>query len=92
MLNKILNLEGVTVLDKKQQKLVNGGEGGCGAYIPAGQSGNTTSFEPPNGGASTGSNKPTVFYDISYAEAQSVIQGVSGARWCCASCSTASSY
>ncbi|TXD50053.1 hypothetical protein [Polaribacter sp. IC073] len=28
MLNNILNLDGVTVLDKKQQKEVNGG-GGC---------------------------------------------------------------
>lgn len=89
MLENILKLDGISILDKKQQQFIMAG-GTCGAYVPSG-GGNSTKFESGNGGATITESGMTVFM-ISKSEALSLTKGVSGAKWCCESCSTATWY
>jgi len=81
MLDNILNLEGVSVLSKKQQKAINGK--GCGftatAYLPNGDS-YTYTFYDDN------ATKADVMDGLSYAYGI----GASEGNWCCASCDSAS--
>ena len=86
MLQNILNLEGVSLLDKKQQKFIEGGDtGSCGYTL-------VSYTLSPNGGIDT--YRWTV-YGVSKEQAlQEVANGFSlghdEARWCCDSCNTAS--
>nr|WP_294792424.1 hypothetical protein [uncultured Mucilaginibacter sp.] len=69
-------------------KKISGGYGTCGAFVPYG-SGN-------NCGGTAGdicfTGGGTVFLAISYDEAHCLVDGVSGAHWCCDSCGSASWY
>lgn len=100
MLNNILNLKGVAVLGKKQQQNILGGYGGtCAAYIPGGSSigGSFMEVHQYNGvelGApypsGTVTSVATTIMGASKDEVLALTQGIEGAHWCCASCSTAS--
>lgn len=84
MLNEILNLNGVTALNKKQQNVINGG-GTCAFYLPAG------SFTQEQFGDYTlDITCPCTKTGVSKSEALAAVSGVSGAKWCCDSCSSAS--
>lgn len=80
MKKSILNLEGVQVLSRNEQKNVNGGladaSGTCAALVTA-----------PNG-------NQVLSYDIDKATVNGIISGATSSgyrvQWCCSSCATAS--
>lgn len=78
-------------LSRDEMREINGG-GTCGAYLPNGQGNSVPVFEQPNGGATINQGGPDVFRGITQAEALALTQGITGARWCCSNCSTASWY
>jgi hypothetical protein len=84
MLKNILSLDGVTVLNKNQQKAVNGGlangSGTCAAFVPCSLPGE---HDDSCGGGS-------YVYNVSKSEAQAHV--ANGGYWCCDSCSSASWY
>jgi hypothetical protein len=80
-----------------------GGGGSCAAYLPIGGAnpGNIPWF--PTGGLSgsydLGSSSSvqtttlyTIYRGISKAHALALVSGISGAKWCCDSCASASWY
>ncbi|MDX8554959.1 hypothetical protein MK851_15190 [Tenacibaculum sp. 1B UA] len=77
MLENILNLEGLTVLEKKQQESVNGG-GTCGY---------TTTFITYDYDGNAYETTVTD-YGVSKADAKKAVSA--GGRWCCESCGSAS--
>ncbi len=74
-----LNLDDAHILSREELKYVLGGDG----Y------GGTCAYYMPNGGYG---GTPVVTYNVSSSEAQQMIQGISGAHWCCDSCGSASWY
>jgi len=81
MLKNILNLNGVSVLNKASQKAILGGSGTCGY---------TATYYDPNGNSYT-----HTVYGVSQDEALwqvgvALHNGYDNARWCCDSCSSAS--
>lgn len=79
MKKSILNIEGVKVLSRNEQKSVNGGladVGTCAALVTA-----------PNGAQ-------VLSYDIDKATVNGIISGATSSgyrvQWCCSSCSSAS--
>jgi len=84
MLSKILNLDGVSILDKNQQTDVKGGGGTCAYYLPSG----SVSTEFMGGNLELGC--PCVATGVSKDDALGAISGIEGAKWCCDSCNTAS--
>ncbi|MEM6814919.1 MAG: hypothetical protein AAF600_11050 [Bacteroidota bacterium] len=91
MLNNILNIDGVELLSRDQQKTIKGSLGTCGAYLP---SGSQPAQDMIISGESFSHNADgsEVWRGISKDEAMALIEGNSGARWCCDSCSSASWY
>lgn len=82
------------VLTREQLKKITGGNGsgGCNAGNSNGghsNSSGTCAYYLPNGSYSGG---PIATYNVSLAEACTMINGVSGARYCCDSCGSASWY
>lgn len=80
MLQNILNLEGVAVLNKKQQRIVNGGlvSGTCAytySYTVTDYDGNSWEVTATE----TGVSKATALENVA-----------GGGNWCCASCGSAS--
>ncbi len=85
MLKSILNLEGVSILSKKQQKTFLGGmmaEGTCGYHYVSW----TTNWIDDMAVMVV---NPVTVYGVSKDEAIA-IAGANGGNWCCDSCSTAS--
>ena len=77
MLNNILNLEGVSVLNKKQQKIVNGGKAGtCAAIVTNDQGVSAIIYDVSKA-------------DALQAAGWGASQGYSN-NWCCDSCGSAS--
>lgn len=89
MLNEILKIKNVSSIDKKQQSLINGGTGTCGAYIPSRSGRGTNNFTAESLSVSGDSQ---VYRGVSYDEAHALIAGIAGARWCCDSCGSAQWY
>jgi len=90
---KRLKLRADDLLPREQLKTVIGGGGTCGALLPAGSGpGQDTTFDPPYPSASQSGSGPMIFRGVSRSEAESLTRGVSGARWCCTSCGSASWY
>ena len=96
MTKSILNLEGVQVLSRNEQKNVNGGKlpggsggGTCAAYWPDStqQTLNSATYYADNISVN---NNTWVFSGMSSADAQAVASAKPGGRWCCSSCSSAS--
>ena len=77
MLNNILNLEGVSVLNKKQQKIVNGGKAGtCAAQVTKADGTQMIIVD-------------VSMEDAQIAAGLGASQGLSN-NWCCDSCGSAS--
>ncbi|MGW8121132.1 hypothetical protein ACV07N_00620 [Roseivirga echinicomitans] len=77
MLSNVLNIEGVSLLPKEQQKAINGGyiveSGTCAVIV----------FREPG-------FSPDIYRNISYETTQQAIAaGGLGGRWCCDSCDEA---
>lgn len=77
MINNILNLEGVAVLNKKEQSIINGGgSGACRVYV-----------NNPNGGSYWSDNVYTVAQaQHAYNTSQPYDDGSHASGYCCASC------
>ena len=90
MLNALKNVNGARILSKAAQKELKGGVGTCGAYLPAGEKSKQTvhvtgkEYEFKSGAQ--------ILRGVSKSEALALVSGVSGAHWCCDSCSEASWY
>lgn len=79
-----------------------GSGGTCGAYIPiAGAAqysipnpsfGNLSSAVSFNAESVSGTTTSTVWRGVSQSIAQQMTQGISGAKWCCDNCGSASWY
>lgn len=82
MKRQILNLEGVAVLTKEQQKMVNGGTGTC-AY--------RTSFVDADGVIHIRTVRGVSQAEAFNAATSMAMDGGSG-NWCCDSCGSASWY
>ncbi|WP_375239903.1 hypothetical protein [Aurantibacter sp.] len=78
MLKNILKIEGLSVLNKKEQESVNGGTGTCGY---------TTTFITYDFDG-TAYETTVTDYGVSKADALSAVSN--GGNWCCASCGSAS--
>ena len=88
------DLDNTEVLTREQLKKIVGGSGssGCNNNNSNGShsnSGGTCAYYLPHGSASGGS---IVNYNVSLGEACTMINGVSGARYCCDGCGSASWY
>jgi hypothetical protein len=77
-------------LPRKAMLSVTGG-GTCGAYLPSGSSPGNHDFQSQNASLES-SDSGMVFRNLSYSDAQAMIAGIAGARWCCDSCGSASWY
>ncbi|WP_375239905.1 hypothetical protein [Aurantibacter sp.] len=80
MLKNILKIEGLSVLNKKEQESVNGGTGTC-AYIMRKYEADGSYYEY----VETGVSQSEAFNAATYAGAN-----WAGGNWCCSSCSGAS--
>lgn len=87
---EMLRLSTNEILERSQMKKITGG-GGCGAYLPSGSSPGNHTFESQNASLES-SDSGMVFRNLSYQDAQDIISGIPGARWCCDGCGTASWY
>lgn len=90
MLENILNLDGITILNKQQQSQIKG-SGTCAAYTPG-----VGLFEISKNDFEgtvpyvTGDSDGITYQGINKQQALDIIAGIPGAKWCCESCSTAS--
>ncbi len=86
-----LSFDDTQILTREELKRVLGGDGyGCDGYAGGNYgSGGTCAYYLPHG---SGSGGPIATYNVSKGEACTMINGVSGAHWCCDSCSSASWY
>ena len=67
--------------------------GSCGAYLPNGGIGSGINYGDTWMGSSYEVNNGAIIYrGVSKDFALAITQGVSGAKWCCDSCSQASWY
>ncbi len=78
-------------LTNEELKKIVGGVGTCAAYIPSSYTGGGTSGTY-TGTNATSSNGDLTMYGVSYTDAINMTNGISGAKWCCDSCSSASWY
>lgn len=82
MKKSILNLEGVQILSKTQQKNTFGGLADGGGEFDGGESGGGTCQALVG---YSGDGEPIVSCNLSNAQAKAA-----GIKWCCSSCSTTS--
>lgn len=87
---EMLRLNSDEILGRNQMKNISGG-GSCGAYLPSGSSAGDHNFES-NHASLESSDSGQVFRGLSFGDAQALTSGVSGARWCCDGCGSASWY
>jgi hypothetical protein len=76
-------------LSRAEMKRILGG-GTCAAYLPSGSNFPTTTFDP--GVSAVAINNSYTFIGMSSDAAQKLVDGVSGAHWCCDHCSTSPWY
>lgn len=98
-----LKLQNATLLNDREMKNIVGGYGGgydssdgynssgtCAAYVPGIKSFDWDRVEPGTDVQMDHNRDVFIFRQISSTDAQKLIYGVSGAKWCCDSCDKAS--
>lgn len=102
--NYLLLMLNSTKLSRAEMRHILGGyvqppsdSGTCAAYLPTGQGAPGSSYDATGGGCTNlhsngnGTYSATIV-GISSSDAQAITNGISGAHWCCTSCTTASWY